>query len=74
MIEPRPSPEVRDRAIMHAFLDGPGTVAYVLLTELLALRTECDQLRAEREALQVQVTQWELTAVLEGLLTRGDIE
>lgn len=38
------------------------------------LLTELAQVKAARDELQVQVTEWELTAVREGLLCRGDIE
>lgn len=38
------------------------------------LLTELAQVKAARDELQVQVTEWELTAAREGLLCRGDIE
>jgi hypothetical protein len=40
----------------------------------IAYRTEGNELRAARDELKVRVTEWELTAVREGLICRGDIE
>lgn len=70
-------PRIDALLLLHTgHCDGPGVLCSgcILTAEIRRQHTEVIGLRAERDELKVQVTEWELQAVRDGLLCPGDLE